>query len=226
MCQGIRDAANLSWKLGAVLKGRAGDALLDSYGVERQAHVTALTTRIKAVGELVGERDAGKARERDARLLAECDGVVKSVPRQDVQPPLAAGVLSPAREPGGGTIFPQPWLIRESQAVLMDGVAGTGWRLVIDASASELQPASASPASDGLALRMLRVGRAVGALPERDGVLAGWFKRHRCMAALVRPDHYVYGTAQNLDDIAPLLVSAASAGSYRLAAEPTITFTS
>ena len=224
MCQGIRDACNLSWKLGAVLKGLAEGGLLDSYGVERKAHVTELTTRIKAVGQLVGERDAGKARERDARLLAECDGVVKSVPRQDVQPPLAAGVLSPAREPGCGTIFPQPWLIPGAQAVLMDAVVGNGWRLVIDASAGEL-PALARPALDALALRVLRVGIAAGALPERDGVLAGWFKRHGCVAALVRPDHYVYGTAQRLNDIAPLLESAASAGGYRFMAEPTAAFT-
>lgn len=225
MCQGIRDACNLGWKLGAVLKGRAGDGLLDSYGVERKAHVTELTTRIKAVGQLVGERDAGKARERDALLLAECGGVVKSMPRQDVQPPLVDGVLSAARGPGCGTIFPQPWLVRGAQAVLMDSVAGTGWRLVIDASAGEL-PALARPVADALALKMMHIGTAAGALRERDGVLADWFKRHRCVAALVRPDHYVYGTARRLEDIAPLLDSAASAGGYRFTAEPTTAFTS
>ena len=226
MCQGIRDACNLSWKLGAVLKGRAGDALLDSYGVERKAHVTELTTRIKAVGQLIGERDVGKARERDARLLAECGGVVKSVPRQDVQPPLQAGVLSPARGQGCGTIFPQPWLIAGVQAVLMDDVAGAGWRLVIDATAGEPQPALARPASDALELRVLRVGTAAGALPEQGGVLAGWFRRHGCVAALVRPDHYVYGTAQCLDEIAPLPQSAVGAGGYRSTTEPTTAFTS
>ena len=48
MCQGIRDVANLAWKLGAVLRGEvqgaAAEALLDSYGVERKAHVRELTT--------------------------------------------------------------------------------------------------------------------------------------------------------------------------------------
>ncbi|HSB99171.1 MAG TPA: FAD-dependent monooxygenase, partial [Burkholderiaceae bacterium] len=34
---GIQDAENLAWKLAAVLQGRAGDTLLDSYGVEREA---------------------------------------------------------------------------------------------------------------------------------------------------------------------------------------------
>ncbi|MFE9611468.1 FAD-dependent oxidoreductase [Streptomyces sp. NPDC006012] len=35
MNTGIQDAANLGWKLAAVLHGRAGDALLDSYHTER-----------------------------------------------------------------------------------------------------------------------------------------------------------------------------------------------
>jgi len=33
---GVQDAENLAWKLDLVLKGRAGEALLDSYGAERE----------------------------------------------------------------------------------------------------------------------------------------------------------------------------------------------
>jgi 3-(3-hydroxy-phenyl)propionate hydroxylase len=39
MCQGVRDAANLAWKLAAVLGGEANDALLDTYAEERREHV-------------------------------------------------------------------------------------------------------------------------------------------------------------------------------------------
>ncbi|HZV94232.1 MAG TPA: bifunctional 3-(3-hydroxy-phenyl)propionate/3-hydroxycinnamic acid hydroxylase, partial [Caldimonas sp.] len=54
MCQGIRDVVNLSWKLDAVLKGSAPESLLDTYGEERKAHVRELTTRLKAIGTLIG----------------------------------------------------------------------------------------------------------------------------------------------------------------------------
>ncbi len=97
MCQGVRDVSNLAWKLAAVLKGElsgaAAEALLDSYGAERRAHVRELTTRIKAVGAVICERDPAKARARDAKLLADCGGVVKDTPRQDILPRLETGLL-------------------------------------------------------------------------------------------------------------------------------------
>jgi 3-(3-hydroxy-phenyl)propionate hydroxylase len=30
---------------------------------------------------------------------------------------------------------------------------------------------------------------------ETEGVLAQWFARHAVMAAIIRPDHYIYGVA-------------------------------
>ena len=42
LCSGVRDAANLGWKLAAVIKGAAGAALLDSYQAEREPHVRAI----------------------------------------------------------------------------------------------------------------------------------------------------------------------------------------
>lgn len=200
MCQGLRDVANLCWKLGAVLRGEAGDALLDTYGVERKGHVTALTTRIKDIGRIVCERDSARARERDARLLAECGGVVQPTPRQDVQPALAHGLLAEQAHAARGTLFPQPWLrvAEGDEPSRMDDVLGSGWRLVLAASAPrEAIAAEASQTWPGL--RMARLGDAD--LRETEGVLADWFARHGAMAAWVRPDHYVYGVAREMDEL-------------------------
>jgi 3-(3-hydroxy-phenyl)propionate hydroxylase len=182
MCQGLRDVANLSWKLDAVLRGQAPDALLDTYGQERQAHVRELTTRLKGIGALICERDVAKAQARDERLIAEAGGEVRPTPRQDVLPRLEQGALSQADSTARGTLFPQAWLLREGQRVRMDEVLGRGWRL-------------------------LRAGE-VAALQEAEGVLAAWFERHRCAAALVRPDHYVLGTAAIADAVPALLAEA------------------
>ena len=213
MCQGIRDVANLSWKLGAVLGKEASDRLLDSYCTERKAHVIALTTRIKQIGQLVGERDVAKARARDAQLLAECGGVVPSVPRQNVQPALQAGLLSALPSSARGTIFPQPRIAQDSGPVLLDALSPSGWRLVLNANCGVDVAQFLQQAHGPLKLRTLSVGATPqpDSLQELDGVVAAWFRHHGGLAALVRPDHYVFGVAAEAGAL-EALVDEARAG--------------
>jgi 3-(3-hydroxy-phenyl)propionate hydroxylase len=150
MCQGIRDVANLSWKLHHVLAGKAKERLLDTYEVERRAHAKRLISVVKDIGSVIGERNVEKARARDRFLLAEAGGKVETVPRQHLIPPLERGFLSSQPHPANGTLFPR------------DGATG------------------------------LRTVRAEGT----QGVLAEWFKQNLGIAAIVRPDHYVYGVAR------------------------------
>ncbi|MEY2617102.1 MAG: hypothetical protein RL522_104 [Pseudomonadota bacterium] len=199
MCQGLRDVANLCWKLAAVIQGQARDALLDTYGEERKGHVTELTTRIKGIGQIVGERDPARARARDQRLLEDCGGVVQPTPRQDVQPALARGLLSRAPHAARGTLFPQPWLRVRGKSVRMDDVLGRGWRLVLSADAdSGFELVAQAPMDQGL--RVVRLGTPV--FTEAHDVLTTWFRRHGVCAALVRPDHYVYGVASTPAELA------------------------
>ena len=199
MCQGVRDAVNLCWRLTAVLQEGAADTLLDSYGTERKAHVTELTTRIKGIGKLITERDVTKARARDEKLLADCGGVVKPMPRQDVQPALSAGLLGSVMHPARGTIFPQPLLLQSNGAtVRMDDVHPAGWKIVFSANASD-EFAQAAKHHHLPALLSLKLGTA--ALTEAEGVLQQWFDKHGVQAAIVRPDHYIYGVCQTPQDV-------------------------
>lgn len=202
MCQGIRDVANLAWKLEAVISGAvagpAAEALLDSYGAERKAHVRELTERLKAIGAVICERDPVRARERDARLLAECGGTVKDTPRQDVLPRLEAGLLSKAASGGRGSLFPQP---RLRDGALMDERFGRGWRLVHDAA---LDPAETDADVTAIAIEHEPTAEA-------EGVVAAWLRRHACHAALLRPDHYVYGTAAGAAGLSALLAERRAA---------------
>jgi 3-(3-hydroxy-phenyl)propionate hydroxylase len=175
LCQGLRDVANLAWKLAAVRDG-APDALLDTYGAERGRHVRTLTTRIKAIGRQICERDPAAARARDAALIAEGGGRAPVVTRQEIVPPLETGFLAGTGHPAEGTLFPQPWVRDGAGWARMDRVTGGGWRVITRE-----------------------------ALPtEKDGILRDWFARHALHAAIVRPDHYVWGAAADAATLSTL----------------------
>jgi 3-(3-hydroxy-phenyl)propionate hydroxylase len=152
MCQGIRDVANLSWKLQFVLANKAADKLLDTYQAERKQHTKRLIATVKDIGRLVGETDPAAARERDRQLLAQAGGRIATVPRQDLIPPLEGGFRSESLHSAIGTLFPK------------DG--HTGLRVVV-------RPQEDQP------------------------VLQAWFERYHALAAIVRPDHYVFGIANS-----------------------------
>ncbi len=207
MCQGVRDVANLAWKLRAVLGGEAGalsaDSLLDTYAAERREHVRQLTTRIKEIGGVICERDVAKARARDAALLDAAGGQVRTQARQDIIPPLSTGLLDGENANAGtGKLFPQPRVQGPAGAALLDDIAGTGWRIVTDLPIDQL-PAGLLPVAAGLGMLVsLPAGEdSFTSGPHRmqtgelDGVVAGWLARHGVRAAVVRPDHYVYGVA-------------------------------
>jgi 3-(3-hydroxy-phenyl)propionate hydroxylase len=196
MCQGVRDVANLAWKLRMVLQGEAGDGLLDSYGSERGPHVRRLTSAIKEIGRLICERDPVAARARDARLLEEAGGKIVTMPRQQMIPPLEKGFLSRVAHPANGSIFPQPRIKQGERDVLLDDIAGGGFLIAVSDGfpAPQIQRMDLA---ERIGARVLRVGVGEGCLRETDAVVANWFERNGCSAAIVRPDHYVYGVARD-----------------------------
>lgn len=208
MCQGMRDVTNIAWKLQTVLAGQAAPSLLDTYGEERSPHVRELIEQIKRIGAVLCERDPEAAKRRDARLLAESGGIPATITRQSVIPPLRAGLLSSSRRPGTGRLFPQPYVMAAGREGLLDTVVGTGWRMVIDTRAPAWRTEQLSAISDAardLGVKVLALSDGTVPLPpavapfrERDGVLGGWLSEQDACAALIRPDHYVFGAADSV----------------------------
>lgn len=204
MCQGVRDVVNLAWKLRAVLAGDAPDSLLDTYAAERREHVRRLTARIKEIGAVICERDPARAQARDAALVDAAGGIIRTVPRQDIIPPLTEGLLAPGGRAGTGMLFPQPRVNGPAGPALLDELAGTGWRIVTDLRTAQLPPGLLAVAEKvGMLVSIPSDAAGFSSGPHRmqadelDGVLARWFARHGCHAAVVRPDHYVYGVADD-----------------------------
>jgi 3-(3-hydroxy-phenyl)propionate hydroxylase len=198
MCQGLRDAGNLAWKLAAVQRGEAGDGLLDSYTLERRPHVEATTLMAKQLGVMLSERDPRRARERDARMRRESGGAAPTLVRQELIPPLRHGLIA-CGAPRAGEVLPQPRVHDGRRELLLDDLFGAVWRLVLVAGdEAELLAIVQAAAAHGLPLLVVgeRAGRpqpGVCQVQERDGLLRDWLTTGGLIGALVRPDHHVYG---------------------------------
>jgi 3-(3-hydroxy-phenyl)propionate hydroxylase len=190
------------------------DSLLDTYGVERKRHVEELTGRIKAIGETICILDPALAAARDARILAEGGGKPPTVTRQEIVPPLREGLLADENAPARGTLFPQPAIGANGKAALLDTIAGTGWRLILDGRGAAVDEAALEPWATKIGLTVATIapkgqGRD-GTLEERDDIMAAWFERHGATSVLVRPDHYVYGAARNAAELKSRLAELAA----------------
>lgn len=165
MCSGLRDAANLAWKLSAVLRDGAPDALLDSYQPERAPNLRATIDMAIMMGRMVCTTNRLSALARDFKIgLARRLGKLPDGPA--AYPPVSEGTIL-AGSAGAGSYFPQPVA---PDGRRLDDVLGIGaWLLSRDAlAAPNLEPFA--PA------------------------IARWLDRHQSEAVLVRPDRYVFGT--------------------------------
>jgi 3-(3-hydroxy-phenyl)propionate hydroxylase len=118
-------------------------------------------------------------------------------------PPMTKGLLA-LDHPACGTLFPQPWLRQDFGRVLMDARYGAGWRLVVDGRHEFELSEQASTDAGSIGMRTIviapddgppRADNTGAPARECDGVAARWFDSHGCRAAVIRPDHYVYGVA-------------------------------
>ncbi|MFN4354151.1 bifunctional 3-(3-hydroxy-phenyl)propionate/3-hydroxycinnamic acid hydroxylase [Parvibaculum sp.] len=183
LCSGTRDAANLAWKIEAVLRGRAGDALLDSYQVEREPHVRMITGMAVALGKIVCTQDTEAAQARDRDMLAAPEE--KRMNEIIVLEGLKSGVM-----PGGGMVAPDARL----EGARLDDAAGFA-PILIMREASEASHAFAAAGGFAVTLAALESGaEAIEAL------------MNGASALLVRPDRYVFGAGD-----AAALLSAWSA---------------
>ena len=124
MCSGIRDAANLAWKLDLVLDGRAADALLDTYAAERLPSARAAIDFSMELGKVICVPDPAEAAARDEAMAAGVDRRRGAV--RPACPASTGGFIQPTAPHAGtqlvqGKVGGRPF----------DDVHGAGWRLVV-----------------------------------------------------------------------------------------------
>ena len=169
MCTGIRDAANLAWKLAQVARGEADAALLDTYQAERAPHARHYIETAIRLGGLINAMD------RDAALqLARDGGRFRSI-----APALGPSArLTPHPSGRVGTLFPQPVLADGTR--LDDYIGYAGFVLTALPGAPPADPALCLILRDIGALG-IRVGpdRQIEAISDDPAEIRGWHAPHR-----------------------------------------------
>lgn len=179
MCAGIRDAANLAWKLEAVLARQAPDALLDTYESERAPHVRALIELAVRLGNIIQTTDPALAAERDAKFRAGRPEIFELPPQVLGEGAFDAQDGSPAGRP-----FPQPRL-RDGR--LLDDLLGRR-------SAVIGRPAALAAAAPATVERWRRADAMV--IDQPDAPLRDWLDAQEAQAVILRPDRYIVGVAR------------------------------
>ncbi|MER5796387.1 bifunctional 3-(3-hydroxy-phenyl)propionate/3-hydroxycinnamic acid hydroxylase [Streptomyces sp. NPDC001980] len=199
MAAGVRDAANLCWKLAAVLRGELPETVLDSYEAERRPHVREITKRAVFVGRIITERRLPVTRIRDTALrgLNRIPGFSNWLQDANWIPVAhyADGFQARPRTKASGHQIPQPWVTGpDGERVRLDDVLGGRW-LLLHARSAAPQPAWDRAGVPSLTVMPAGSGPAEGTVVDGDGVLLPWMAEHRVATLALRPDAYVYAAA-------------------------------
>jgi 2-polyprenyl-6-methoxyphenol hydroxylase-like FAD-dependent oxidoreductase len=193
MCSGIRDALTLSWHLDLVLRGLAPESTLDSYTSERRAHLQAAIETSVALGGVICISDPEHAAARDEAMLAAArDAAAPAI--ELPSPRLGPGLRDGDEVAAAGTLFPQAHVVIDGRRCLLDDATGVGFVLLC----SGAHPAALLD-SEGAGL-LQRIGATlvkIDSASDCEGTYRDWFRAHACGAVLVRPDFYVFGTAEH-----------------------------
>ncbi|HET6706334.1 FAD-dependent monooxygenase, partial [Amycolatopsis sp.] len=200
---GVADAENAAWKLASVLRGEAGDGLLDSYHAERHAAAVENVEVTTATMDFLVPQDDKQRRHRaevlaraarDAAAHAEVDSGRLAEPFWYTGSPLTTP--DPARpfagRPPRGTLPPP------GPGILLPDVTVAGGRLRDLARAGFLLLTTPGVPAAGLRSVEIPVGGALGARPGE--------------AWLVRPDAYVAAVLRDPADVGRALRRATGRG--------------
>ena len=190
MNSGIRDAANIGWKLAEVVSGRIGPLLLESYEHERRDHVLEMIKLALRMGAIMGPRSAlhgflTRGLFRTLGLWPAARGFFAEM-KYKPAPRYKSGFLLKSmlsRRGLVGRMLPQPRLAATNgRPVLLDDVLGYGFVLVgIDCDRDAVQEISLGKVWDELVAN--RIALSTADVPELTSF--------RGQFILVRPDRYV-----------------------------------
>ena len=203
---GIRDAANLAWKLAAVSRWGAGPELIETYEPERRPHAAALIQMALRIGSFMQPKSvpgaaAAQAALRAACLVPSCRDYILQL-RFKPKPQLQSGYFAAGPKQQRSELLPQPPVEHPERGELrLDDVLGPGFAVLgWDTPAFRSSAASWLPFDgQGRVIGLLRsdddfldgdVGTSIDRVRDSSGVLGALLDAYRAGAIVVRPDRY------------------------------------
>ncbi len=215
MLSGIRDAENLAWKLAAVLAGKADQALLDTYAAEREPHVRDFIELSCRLGATILTTDPEKAKVRN-EMLRSGGGPRPAVPRLGnvlVRSPDAPGALDAPGADGRPSVQARVAL-NTSVDRLDNHFATRGWRIVsrhpVPRNLFDERQLRLLESLDMQFAHVSRGARGTTSFFDIDAEYDAWYLSTGRKVFLERPDHYVFGTTEAVEDV-PALVDELAA---------------
>lgn len=206
-CSGIRDAANLAWKLDLVLAGKAEPALLETYEAERRPHVTSITEASNMLRVVANEGDLEKVATRNALFRSG------NLPSPPPFPKLMAGIVhrqgDGALHPATGAPTPQGQVNWHGQLGRMDDVVGGGFLIVSQLDPTPVLDKDTQAFLKALNCRFIVVSdeaeEAENNVQDLDGGQLSYLRDNGFVAYLRRPDFLLFGGVADLSAL-PALV--------------------
>lgn len=193
MGTGIRDVANIAWKLDLILQNKASKKILTTFKEERYPHAKWTVAQTITIGEII-EGFCAAAEGKEYKPKSTGYGVRF--------PHIPKGIFSNPDDRITGYPIPQPRITIDKKTVMLDEVIRSKFVIITKCDSYEISK-EAKDIVDYLAIEYLHLSDD----DDPDGRLNKIFETYQFV--LVRPDLYVYGGSSK-NDLSKMIVSLKS----------------